>query len=180
MKVPWWRHNSAKIFRLVRQRMELLTSQLCICTVRSILWVLVVPKLILFFLLQMAKVPNLILFTWKWGQKYHLRSTSRTRSQPLILKCNIEVLRNAFKKIKPLLGTNFIGFCWNKNIKASKQDEFRILGLENMMWHKFNSPVSLCLVQWLWVSSQSCYRHESLWGMLAVLWHKKVPIIAPK
>lgn len=45
----------------------------------------------------------------------------------MILKLNIEALRNTVKKIKPGLVTNFIGFCWRKNIFAAKQDEFLIL-----------------------------------------------------
>ena len=49
LKVPWWHHNSAKIFRLVRQCMGLMTSQLHIFRARSIIWGFGVPKLILLF-----------------------------------------------------------------------------------------------------------------------------------
>ena len=44
-----WVHNSAKIFRLVRQCMGLMTSCLSILRARSILSAFVVPKLILLF-----------------------------------------------------------------------------------------------------------------------------------
>ena len=44
-----WHHNSATFFRLVRQCMGLMSSQLCHFWVRSTLWEFVVPKLILLF-----------------------------------------------------------------------------------------------------------------------------------
>ena len=47
--MPWWYHKSATIFRLLRQCMGLMTSQLCIFRARSILLAFVVPKLILIF-----------------------------------------------------------------------------------------------------------------------------------
>ena len=49
LKVPWWQHNSAKIFRLVRRCMRLITSQLHTFRARSNLRAFMVPKLILLF-----------------------------------------------------------------------------------------------------------------------------------
>ena len=43
-KVPWWPHNCAKFFRLVRKCMGLMTWRLCIFRARSILWGFVVPR----------------------------------------------------------------------------------------------------------------------------------------
>ena len=48
-KGSWWHHNSATFFRLVRQCMGLMTSQLCQFRPRSILWGFVVLKLLLLF-----------------------------------------------------------------------------------------------------------------------------------
>ena len=48
-KGSWWHHDSATFFRLARQCMGQMTSQLCQFRPRSILWGFVVPKLILLF-----------------------------------------------------------------------------------------------------------------------------------
>ena len=47
--MPGWHHNSDTIFRLVRLCMGLMMSQLCLFRAGSILWAIVVPKLILLF-----------------------------------------------------------------------------------------------------------------------------------
>ena len=49
LKVPWWCHNSATNFRLVRQGMGPMTSPFHIFRARSILLAFVVHKLILLF-----------------------------------------------------------------------------------------------------------------------------------
>ena len=48
-KGSWWHHNTATFFRLIRQSMGLMTSQLCRFRAMSILWAFVVTKLILLF-----------------------------------------------------------------------------------------------------------------------------------
>ena len=47
LKAPWWNHSSATIFRLARQCMGLMTSQLSTFRTWLIFWAFVVPKLLL-------------------------------------------------------------------------------------------------------------------------------------
>ena len=65
LKVPRWHHNSAKIFRLVRKCMGLMTSWLRTFRVWSVLWAFVIPKLKLLFTREgWSAQPYSIIFVW--------------------------------------------------------------------------------------------------------------------
>ena len=77
--MPGWHDNSATIFRLDRQGMGLMLSQLQIFIARSILWVLLSPWWYS-YLLRQAGVANLLkvaltnirFFDFRWGSDQHV------------------------------------------------------------------------------------------------------------